>query len=220
VQTYTSHISNAQLDGRGRLKIIVRRQTYKGHDGYARDFTSARITTKGKVLIAPGSYLEASITAPTGAGLWPAFWTLGSNIDRVGWPASGELDIFEGTGSQPTLAKAAAHVAAQGNPAVDMQYGWGEAGGTTNLGMPLDARSHIFGVYFDAKMVRFYIDRQPTMSLWAEDAAASGRTWPFGGSQYLLLNVAIARGVDTSGTEFPKNMTVGPISVWSAGVPF
>ena len=30
-----------------------------------------------------------------GDGLWPAFWTLGSDISTVGWPACGEIDVFE-----------------------------------------------------------------------------------------------------------------------------
>ncbi|MFC3381105.1 family 16 glycosylhydrolase [Couchioplanes azureus] len=219
-QTYTSRASNVRLDGTGKLRITARRETLTGPDGVTRKFTSARITTKGKLAVAPGSYLEASITAPTGTGLWPAFWLLGTNIDKVGWPASGELDIFEGVGSRPTMAHSAAHMAAAGNPRADFPYGWGEAGGSTDLGEPLDARSHTYGVYFDAHTVRFYIDRKPTMTLWAADALATGRTWPFTGSQYVILNVAVSGEVDTSATAFPREMAVGPISIWNTGLPF
>ena len=84
----------------------------------------------------------------------------------------------------------------------------------------MDAGRHLYGVYFDSRTVRFYVDRRPTMSLWASDALASGRTWPFGKSFFLLVNVAIAGGVDTSATTFPRTMTVGPITVWKGGVPF
>src|SRR5258708_34963288 len=31
----------------------------------------------------------------TRLGSWPAFWTLGTAIDRVGWPECGEVDIME-----------------------------------------------------------------------------------------------------------------------------
>jgi hypothetical protein len=58
------------------------------------------------------------------------------------------------------------------------------------------------------------------MALWADDAQASGRQWPFGGGQFLLINVAISGSVDTSATTFPRAMTVGPISIWKGGIPF
>ena len=38
---------------------------------------------------------EIRAKVPYGRGLWPAFWTLGSNIGTAGWPLCGEIDIFE-----------------------------------------------------------------------------------------------------------------------------
>ncbi|GAB2591127.1 hypothetical protein Aab01nite_39480 [Paractinoplanes abujensis] len=210
LQTYQPQ--NARVDEAGRLRITA--------DRTADGFTSARLDTLGKVSVPTGSYVEATITAPVGAGVWPAFWMLGTSMPRVGWPACGELDIFEGTGAQPTVARAAAHMAIARNPGADQQYGWDEPGGTTDLGAPLDSGPHQFGVYFDARTVRFYIDRRPTMTLWASDALAAGRTWPFGQSFFLVANVAIAGTVDSSATTFPRSMTVGPVSVWKGGVPF
>ena len=32
---------------------------------------------------------------PNWEGMWPAFWLLGANIDEIGWPNCGELDILE-----------------------------------------------------------------------------------------------------------------------------
>lgn len=57
-------------------------------------FTSARFDTQGKVSFLYGKF-EARIKMPTGGGNWPAFWALGDNITRVGWPVSGEIDIAE-----------------------------------------------------------------------------------------------------------------------------
>lgn len=219
LQTYTADPANAHLDGSGRLVITARRERRTGPDGITRDYTSARLTTEGRFNVASGSYVEASIVAPTGTGVWPAFWLAGANFAQVGWPASGELDIFEGWGAQPTVAHSAVHLAAIGNPHEHRQYGWGEPGGTTDLGTPLDRGAHRYGVYFDSRVARFYIDRKPTMTVWARDAAAAGSAWPFGRPQHLLLNVAVAGGQRPS-DGFPKSMFVGDVKIWKGGIPF
>ncbi|GAA3348138.1 hypothetical protein GCM10020358_65440 [Amorphoplanes nipponensis] len=216
IQTYTARPQNVQTDGAGRLRIVARREQYQGTDRITRGYTSARLNTKGKVSVQPGSYVEAAITAPTGAGLWPAFWMLGTDIDSAGWPACGELDVFEGQGAAPATAHAAVHMSGLSAPDRDHGYGWDEADGTTRL----DSRSHRYGVYFDDRTVRFYVDGKPTLSVWASDARASGRAWPFGKPLYLVLNVAVVKSSAASQTSFPKTMTVGPISVWAGGIPF
>lgn len=221
LQTYTDRTDNAQQDGRGNLLITARREDATGPDGIGRDYTSGRVTTKGKVDIQPGSYVEATIRPPVGKGVWPAFWLVGTDIDRVGWPSSGELDVLEVTGGNPTVANSRVHTASRSNPQRDMQYGTYEPGGAVDLGHSLDSRPHRYGVYFDGDMVRFYIDRKPHLALDAGDALASGRSWPFGQPQFIILNVAVGGlFADPSRTSFPRTMTVGPISVWEGGTPF
>lgn len=59
------------------------------------DFASGRVNTGGKVTALYGK-IEARIKLPVLAdGFWPAFWTLGDNIDDIGWPKCGEIDILE-----------------------------------------------------------------------------------------------------------------------------
>jgi hypothetical protein len=220
LQTYTASASNAHLDGAGRLVITARRQALTGADGIARKFTSARLTSQNKMVIEPGSYTEASIVAPTGNGVWPAFWLAGADITEVGWPAAGELDILEGWGESPTVAHSAIHLSVRDDPKVHRQYGWAEPGGSTDLGAPLDATAHRYGVYFDQRVAQFFIDHRPTMTVWADDAIAAGSVWPFGRPQHVLLNVAIADTGQDSAADFPKSMIVSPIEVWKGGIPF
>lgn len=86
LQTYTDSPDNVRLDGFGNLVIEARRSA----DGY----TSGRIVTRGKLSF-PFGTVVARMKLPAGQGLWPAFWMLGADIDTVGWPQSGEIDIIE-----------------------------------------------------------------------------------------------------------------------------
>jgi hypothetical protein len=218
LQTYTSSTANARLDGAGNLLITAQRESATGSDGIKRAYTSARLTTAGKLAIQPGSYVEAAIRAPVGRGVWPAFWMLGGDIATVGWPAAGELDVLEASGSRPTVARSRMHMSTTIDPGTDLPYPQTEDRGAVDLARPLDVASHLYAVYFDGTMVRFYIDRRERLAYDVEDATASGRTWPFGGPQYLILNVAI--NSNAAGTAFPQTMTVGHISVWRGGTPF
>jgi hypothetical protein len=82
-----------------------------------RAVTSARISTYGKLAVSPSEdfssvHIEAAIRLPRGAGLWGAFWLLpeqGASEKYMGagqyggWPASGEIDIMEGTNGMENL---------------------------------------------------------------------------------------------------------------------
>lgn len=216
LQTYTGDTANAAVDGGGNLVITARRDGPPDAERY----TSARLNTRGKVSVAPGSYLESSIRAPGGTGVWSAFWLLGDDIEEVGWPGCGELDVLEVLGSDPTVALSATHQAARDDPDRDTQYGWDEPGASVDLGVPLDAVAHTYGVYFDAGQVSFYIDRREHLTVTAADALAAGRTWPFGGSFFIVLNVAVGGLEDPAATSFPRAMTVGAVSIWQGGTPF
>jgi beta-glucanase (GH16 family) len=220
LQTYTESKANAQIDGAGNLRITALRQESTGPDRIRREYTSARLNTKGKVDIKPGSYVEATLRAPGGAGVWPAFWLLGTNISEVGWPACGELDVVEVVGSRPTVAHSMIHMATVSDLRKDRAYPLDPTKGMVDLGHPLDSQAHRYGVYFDNKMVRFYIDRKEHLALGSADALASNRTWPFGNPQYLVLNIAVGGKGDPSRTEFPKSMIVHGISIWEGGTPF
>ena len=96
-QLYTNN--NAKISD-GNLIISAKKEssTIGKRNG---SITSSRLTTQGKVTIGPGMRIEARIKGPWGQGMWPAFWTLGSNFPIVGWPACGEIDILEYAGGNP-----------------------------------------------------------------------------------------------------------------------
>lgn len=74
----------------GNLILTARRENFSG-----KSFTSGRIISKGKAAFKHG-IIQARIKMPkTENGLWPAYWMMGNDIDRYGWPRCGEMDIIE-----------------------------------------------------------------------------------------------------------------------------
>jgi hypothetical protein len=88
LQYYTNSLSNVMLDN-GYLRITAKNEQFG-----AANYTSARIKSKGLFEFMYGR-IDARIQVPIGQGLWPAFWMLGANIDDVGWPQCGEIDVLE-----------------------------------------------------------------------------------------------------------------------------
>ncbi|WP_460680229.1 glycoside hydrolase family 16 protein [Mucilaginibacter koreensis] len=82
-QSQNTTLSNGNL-------VITAKAESKGIFPY----TSSRLNTQNKFSVQYGR-IEARIKIPLGAGLWPAFWMLGDNINTVSWPKCGEIDIME-----------------------------------------------------------------------------------------------------------------------------
>lgn len=144
--------------------------------GYGgRAFYSGRIHSKGKVEKRYGK-IVASIKVPSGYGMWPAFWTLGSNISAVGWPASGEIDILEWKSTEPTWMKSAVHWYSGGQA----DWGTGQSGGYN-----LADSFHVYEVEWTASSLIFRLDGRYV-----------GTTFYHGESElqqphYILLNLAL-----------------------------
>lgn len=72
------------------LILTARRENYMGHS-----FTSGRITSQNKAAFKHG-LIQARIKFPrTANGLWPAYWMMGNDMNKYGWPRCGEMDIVE-----------------------------------------------------------------------------------------------------------------------------
>jgi hypothetical protein len=217
LQSYTSHAANAHLDGRGHLVVEAGRQTIVGTDGIRRRYTSARLSTEGRLAVPPGSYVEATLKATTADGLRPAFWLIGSNFRQVGWPSSGELDAMEASGKGANAVRQTIHLARRSDPRSDGMSEVDETRGVTTMS---DARSawHRYGVYFDRSLVQFYVDGRPRLYLSRSQAREDDLDWPFGQSQHLLLNLAVASPPRPQA--LPATMTVSRVAIWRHGVPY
>lgn len=72
------------------LVLTARRESFGG-----RSFTSGRVTTQNKSAFKHGM-IQARIKFPkTKDGLWPAYWMMGNDMNKYGWPRCGEMDIIE-----------------------------------------------------------------------------------------------------------------------------
>lgn len=208
LEYYTDRLQNAYIED-GRLVIRAQREKYKGNDGVPRDYTSARLKTKGKFSQTYGRF-EAGLKIPYGQGLWPAFWMMGDDIDRVDWPACGEIDIMENVGKEPSIVHGTIH-----GPGYS-----GSAGIGTSYTLPPGKRFaddfHVFAVEWEPDAIRFYVDSD----LYATRTRADlprGRKWVFDHPFFLLMNVAVGGdwpGSPDASTVFPQTMRVDYVRVY------
>ena len=200
LQYYTDRPENIKVEG-GMLHITARRESFQGAA-----FTSARITTKGKVEQAYGRF-EARIQLPWGQGIWPAFWLLGSNIDEVSWPQCGEIDIMEYRGQKPSTLVGTVH-----GPG----YSGGQAVGKEYI-LPndrFDRGFHIFGIEWGPKYINFYVDDVLYNQITPEDVPGE---WVYDQPFYILLNLAVGGnfvGPPNANTVFPQTMLVDYVRVY------
>ncbi|PYQ18219.1 MAG: hypothetical protein DMF81_25555 [Acidobacteria bacterium] len=133
-------------------------------------YTSARLLTKNRFEAAYGR-IEARIKVPEGSGLWPAFWMLGTDIDQVGWPRTGEVDIMEHVGRLPSQVFGTLH-------------GPGYAGGQSygrsyDLGEPVGDDYHVFAVEWQPNKIVWSVDGAPYFTATPADAFLQGKPWVF-----------------------------------------
>lgn len=200
LQVYTDDSANVSLDGEGRLAITARGDLAGG-------ITSARITTKGTMDFTTGR-AEARIALPGGAGLHPAFWLLGSDIDRVGWPAAGEIDVIE-TLNLATEYNTGVHAPRSGTERGQQVSAAGPAGA------PLAGEFHTYWVERTPGRIVTGIDDRTLLIVVPADLAPEA-TWVFDAPFFLLLNLAVGGswpGPPDASTPNPSTMLVDWVRV-------
>jgi beta-glucanase (GH16 family) len=208
LEYYTRGSQNAyQQDGNLVIKVV--REKYAGTDGVTRDYTSARLKTLGKFSQAYGRF-EARIKIPRGQGIWPAFWMLGTNIDKPGWPACGEIDIMENIGKEPALVHGTIHGPGySGADGLSSSYSLPDK-------KPFADDFHVYAVEWEPKAIRFYVDKDLYATRTPADLPA-GAKWVYDHPFFLLLNVAVGGGWPGSPdatSEFPQTMLVDYVRVY------
>lgn len=169
-------------------------------------YTSTRITTKDKVEFTYGR-VEARAKVPVGTGVWPAIWMLGANIDAVGWPLCGEIDILEYVGKNPgevfnsihTQSSSGATINTRTTPIADIEEGF-----------------HTFAINWTTNRIEFFVDDELTYTYVPSQFDEAH--WPFFRDQYLILNTAVGGnfgGPVIDDSIFPQEFVIDYIRVYS-----
>lgn len=199
LEYYTNRAQNLQVTN-GNLEITALKEAYGG-----KEYTSGRIKTKDLKQFTHGK-IEARIKLPSGQGIWPAFWMLGSNIDSVGWPKCGEIDIMERVNNNSSI-NGTVHWDANGHASY----------GKTSADLDF-SQYHTYSVEWDSTYIKWFVDGVKYNEFYIENN--TGNTEEFQKPFFILLNLAVGGdwpGSPDAATAFPAKMYVDYVRVYSAG---
>ncbi len=203
-QEYTDSPENSYIED-GNLVLQANRDE-NGH------YTSADLTTQNKFDVKYGR-IEMRAKLPSGQAIWPAFWTLGSNISTKGWPVCGEIDIMEmwgGTG-----------ISHGGNGRTYSTAHWGEENEHASSGdhfyeLPdsekLSEAYHIYAVEWSSTQIKWFFD---DINYYTFDITSPDQIAAFNNPQYILLNLAVSPySGDASINTYPQKYSIDYVRVY------
>lgn len=203
LQYYTaSRLENARVQD-GMLIIEARKEPYSGY-GY----TSASLITQGRATWTYGR-IEVRAKLPTGKGMWPAIWMLGSDIGTVGWPNCGEIDLMENVGFDPDRIHTSIHTKAYNHT-----IGTGKTASV--VVSPPYQDFHLYAIEWFADRIDFWVDDDKVLTF--KNEGTGWAVWPYDGPFYLILNIAVGgswggqQGVDDR--IFPQTFLIDYVRVY------
>jgi beta-glucanase (GH16 family) len=199
----TARPANVAVTG-GNLVITAQAEDYAGAA-----YTSGRIETSASFAQTYGRF-EARIQLPTGQGVWPAFWMLGSNYAQAGWPTCGEIDIMEMRGVTPGTVLGSMH--GPGGDSYTKAY-------SLDAGASFDSAFHVFAVEWVPGELRWYVDGT-LYETQSADLLPANQTWVFDHPFFVLLDLALGGdfgGPVSASTPLPQQMLVDYVRVYTNG---
>jgi beta-glucanase (GH16 family) len=184
-QYYTAYRSENARQENGNLIIEARR------DDMGQPWTSARLTTRGKVSFLYGK-IEFRAKVPAGDGTWAAGWLLGDEYrDEISWPYCGEVDILECVGreiddeSGDGINHASCHTRG---------YYFKQGNHITNVIPVKDmvGEYHTYGIEWSPKEIVAYLDGE---KYYTYDKQENEWAWPFNKAQNIIINLAMGGGM-------------------------
>jgi beta-glucanase (GH16 family) len=170
----------------GALMIRARRRAgFKTPEGRAFDFISGRLESRSKFEFTYGT-AAARIKLTAGAGLWPAFWALGTGR----WPDTGEMDIMENVGD-PSWTNFALHGPGySGNTPLVSRQQFPQGGDITGW--------HVYSMDWTADALVFKVDDEEKYRVTRAMVERYGR-WAYDNPKFLIVNLAL-------GGQYPQSV--------------
>ncbi|MFV8225483.1 family 16 glycosylhydrolase [Christiangramia aquimixticola] len=151
------------------------------------EYYSGKINSKGKLEFTYG-VIEVRAKLATGKGLWPAFWMLGADINEVGWPASGEIDILEYIGREPEIVFTSLHTPASHGNTINTKK--------TRI-EEIEEGYHVYKAVWTKNYIEFFVDGKSLYRFTPE--TYNDEIYPFRKDFYFLINMAV--GGNLGGSE-------------------
>jgi beta-glucanase (GH16 family) len=171
-------------------------------------YTSTRMISWGKQEFTYGR-IEVRAKLPSGTGVWPAIWMLGTNLSEVSWPACGEIDIMEYVGYDPSKVHSSIHTTSSSGSTVN----------TSEITVSnCEEEFNIYGLIWTEESLSFYVNDQENPFYTYAPAVKTSANWPFDNAQFLILNLAVggtwggAQGIDN--TIFPQTLEIDYVRVY------
>jgi beta-glucanase (GH16 family) len=154
---------------------------------------------------------EVRAKLPKGKHLWPAFWMLPTDYVYGPWAASGEIDIMESRGQEPSITSSTLHY---GGVWPNNRY---TTTGKISFPFDLTADFHVYALEWEEKEIRTYVDDilLSTFDLdrnWYSGVGPNPYTkniQPWDQRFHIIMNLAIGGGF------FPAN-EYGTLSIQEA----
>lgn len=188
----------------GYLIIEAREEAFGGSN-----YTSSRMITKDKEEFQFGR-IDIRAVLPEGQGIWPALWMLGTNIDQVGWPGCGEIDIMELVGHQPNRVHGTVHYGAS-----FAQHQFTGTSTALSGGEKFADEFHVFSLIWEEDNIQILMDDVPYFEIGKPDLG--NNPYPFNQPFFFIFNVAVGGnwpGSPDNTTVFPQRMIVDYVRVF------
>ena len=172
-----------------------------------RAYRSARLNTKGKHEWQYGRF-EVRAKLPKGVGAWPAIWLLPQDIQQLGWPRCGEIDLVELVGRKPETVHFSLHTATYNHRKDNHKTFFNK------IATVQDA-FHDYRMDWDEKSISFYVD-DILQVRFEKQPRDNENEWPFHKPYYLIINLAVGGhwGGPVKEEDLPFTMAIQSVKVY------